>query len=171
MTTLITGGAKCGKSRLAEALLRDFRGEKIYIATMEPFGEEALAAIERHRRSRAGKGFRTLEKYTDLASLVLPESCGVLLECAANLCANEMFRNGTADDPVERVMNGFFALKSRAAELVIVTNDVGSDGIAYEAETAAYIRYLGEINRRTAALSDRVVECVYGIPVPLKGTL
>lgn len=171
MTTLVTGGAKCGKSRFAEALLQNFDGEKFYIATMEPFGEEARAAIARHRNSRAGKGFRTIERYTDLKSVVLPLGCGVLLECTANLCANEMFRGEAVSDPAEWVMEGFCMLKSRAAELVIVTNDVGSDGIAYEAETAKYIRYLGNINRRAAALADRVVECVYGIPVPLKGTL
>ena len=66
MTTLITGGAKCGKSRLAEKLLDRFDGNKFYVATMMPYGSEAHTAIERHRRLRAGKGFETIDKYTGL---------------------------------------------------------------------------------------------------------
>ncbi|MGN0576267.1 MAG: bifunctional adenosylcobinamide kinase/adenosylcobinamide-phosphate guanylyltransferase, partial [Ruminococcus sp.] len=50
--TLITGGAKCGKSKLAEKLLDSFQGNKIYIATMLPYGDEAEAAIKRHRKLR-----------------------------------------------------------------------------------------------------------------------
>ena len=57
------------------------------------------------------------------------------------------------------------------SELVIVTNQVGSDGIAYAEGTAAYIEQLGIINRDIAVLADCVIECVYGIPLALKGEL
>ena len=42
MTTLITGGSKCGKSRLAERVLSGFDGRKIYLATMQPYGSDDL---------------------------------------------------------------------------------------------------------------------------------
>lgn len=169
MMTLITGGAKCGKSHYAEKLFGNFSGRKFYIATMEPYGEEAHAAIERHRKIRAGKGFETIEKYTDIEEISLPAGCGILLECTANLCANEMFRDGKITDPADKIIRGYEFLKSISELLVIVTNDVGSNGISYDNGTAEYIRTLGEINRRTAELSDNVIECVYGIPLPLKG--
>lgn len=54
---------------------------------------------------------------------------------------------------------------------VIVTNQVGSDGIDYDEGTAEYIRTLGDINRYIAEFADNVVECVYGIPILLKGEL
>lgn len=190
MMTLVTGGAKCGKSHYAEQLLESFAGKKYYIATMEPYGEEAMAAITRHRKLRAGKEFETIERYTDIeglaapedeeglagrsnpdcayAELWLPRGCGILLECTANLCANEMFRDGQICDPTEKILRGFRRLKDISAELVIVTNEVGSDGISYEEGTAEYIRVLGTINRLTAQMADRVVECVYGIPVVRK---
>ena len=63
MTVLVTGGSKCGKSHFAESLFNDLEGEKIYIATMQHYGEEAFAAIERHRKMRSGKGFETIEQY------------------------------------------------------------------------------------------------------------
>ena len=169
--TLITGGAKCGKSILAEKLLDKFGKKKYYIATMQPFGEEAFAAIDRHRKIRAGKGFETIEKYTGLHEIRLPENCAVLLECMANLCANEMFSDSRISDPEERILKGIGHLCTLAEEIVIVTNNVGSDGVDYGAETNSYIRALGRINTRLAETADCVVECVYGIPVVLKGRL
>ena len=171
MTVLITGGSKCGKSSLAEKLLETCTKNKYYIATMKPYGGEALEAIERHRRLRAGKGFETLEKYTGLYELRLPEGCFVLLECMANLCANEMFTQSGFTDPTDNIMRGIGYLKSRAERLVIVTNSVGSDGVSYSPGTNAYIKALGELNALTAEISDTVIECVYGIPVILKGRL
>ena len=41
---------------------------------------------------RAGKGFETIERYTELDELLIPKDCVVLLECMSNLVANEMFR-------------------------------------------------------------------------------
>ena len=171
MTTLITGGSKCGKSRLAEQLLDSFTDKKYYIATMRPFGEEAFAAIERHRKIRAGKGFETIEKYTDLHEINVPEKSVVLLECMANLCANEMFRNEEICDPTEEIMRGIKHLQSCAETLVIVTNNIGSDGIDYGEKTNKYIEVMGRLNALISAISENVVECVYGVPVILKGSL
>ncbi len=170
MTTLITGGSKCGKSRLAEKLL-DNCENKIYIATMRPFGEEAVAAIERHRKIRAGKSFMTIEKYTEIHEINLPENSAVLLECMANLCANEMFRNDEICDPTEQIIRGIRHLQSGAEMLVIVTNNVGSDGIDYGEGTNRYIEIMGKVNALVSAISDNVVECVYGVSVILKGRL
>ena len=171
MTTLITGGSKCGKSRLAESLLDNCTGRKIYIATMKPFGEEAFAAIDRHRKMRAGKGFETIEKYTGLHEIVLPEKCHILLECIGNLCANEMFDNEVISDPTERIIAGIRHLRKYAETLFIITNNVGSDGIDYGAGTNKYIETMGRINTLIAEMSDNVAECVYGIPVVLKGRI
>ncbi|MDE6764069.1 MAG: bifunctional adenosylcobinamide kinase/adenosylcobinamide-phosphate guanylyltransferase [Oscillospiraceae bacterium] len=171
MMTLVTGGAKCGKSHYAEKMFENYSGRKFYIATMQPYGDEALSAIERHRKIRAGKGFETIEKYTDIEETNLPKNCGILLECTANLCANEMFRNGEIYDPTEKIILGFEHLKSCSEMLVIVTNEVGSDGISYEKSTAEYIKIMGKINAKAAETSDNVIECVYGIPVALKGRI
>lgn len=171
MTVLVTGGSKCGKSHFAEKLFDGFEGRKFYIATMQPYGEEAFTAIERHRKLRSGKDFETIEKYTDIKEISVPKNCGILLECTANLCANEMFKDENIADPTDKVLQGFRHLQSRVKLLVIVTNEVGNDGVDYEKGTAKYIETMGEINRRAAELADKVVECVYGIPVPLKGEL
>lgn len=172
MMILVSGGSKCGKSGYAESLFADYHKRKIYLATMHPFGDEAREAIERHKKMRLGKGFSTIEKYTDIDSLEIPDGSGVLLEDMGNLLANEMFSEGNTDrNYTEKILRGIEKI-SRSAELfVIVTNSVFSDGITYPNETALYIKNLSEINRRIAENADRVFECVYGIPILRKGTL
>ena len=171
MTVLVTGGSKSGKSAFSEHLLDSFSGEKYYIATMLPFGEEAFAAISRHQRMRKGKGFQTIDCYSCLSTLTLMRDCGVLLECMGNLCANEMFCDDGIHDPVQPILDGISHIQTFSKLLVIVTNEVGADGIHYSAETMDYIRSLAEINRRIAEASDVVVECCAGIPHVLKGDL
>lgn len=169
MLTVITGGSKCGKSSIAEDILSRSACRKIYIATMEPYCEEAHTAIERHRQMRLGKGFETVEKYTDIHEIDIPESCGVLLECACNLMANEMFSAGE-NEPVSKIIKGIEKLEERASELIIVTNSVGEDGIDYSNETMDYIKNMGILNCALSKRADRVIEAVYGIPVMLKGS-
>ena len=171
MMTLVIGGSKCGKSSFAESLFSEFSGEKFYIATMIPLGEEAHTAIENHRRIRMGKGFETVEKYTDIEEILLPENCGIMLECMGNLCANEMFRGEKISDPTEKIMRGITRLKNLSSRLVIVSNDVSCDGMIYKKETAQYIEILSGINRKIAEISDNVVECVFGIPIARKGAI
>lgn len=170
MLTVITGGSKCGKSSIAEEILSRKSGKKIYIATMEPYCEEAHAAIERHRKMRFGKGFETVEKYTDIHKIDIPDRCGVLLECACNLMANEMFSAGEKE-PVTKIIKGIDKLTKRASEVIVVTNSVGEDGIEYPAETMDYIKNMGLLNCALSERADRVIEAVYGIPVMLKGSL
>jgi len=63
------------------------------------------------------------------------------------------------------------ALRAQCAHLIVVTNDVGSDGGGYDELTERYIETLGRVNRRLAAEADTVCELVCGIPLPLKGAL
>lgn len=168
MMILLTGGSACGKSSYAEKLCVEMEGPRYYIAAMQPFGEGGAEKIARHRAMRAGKGFQTVERYTDLAGLVLPERGCALLECICNLTANEMFdATGAMRDPCEAVLTGVDALRRQCENLVVVTNDVGSDNKDYDPGTRAYIRALGRINAILAQQADEVYELVCGIPLRL----
>ncbi len=171
MMTYVIGGSKCGKSTYAEKILDSFTGKKYYVATMIPYGDEAYAAIECHRKMRRNRGFETIEKYTDIDEISLPENSVVLLECLGNLCANEMFRNEKVTDPTEKIVTGIERLKTHTRELVVVTNSVSDDGIIYPSETMEYMRVMNVINRRLSEKADNVIECVFGIQFPLKGEL
>ncbi|WP_322169262.1 bifunctional adenosylcobinamide kinase/adenosylcobinamide-phosphate guanylyltransferase [Acutalibacter caecimuris] len=167
---LLTGGSKSGKSALAEALAVDFGPPLYYIATMQPFGAEAHAAIARHRAQRAGKGFTTCQQPTDLQDLRLPPGCAALVEDLGNLLANETF-SARAQDPVGKICAGIAALRAQTGLLVLVGNQVDGDGIAYPPETQAYVRHMGTLACQLARQADRVIEAVCGLPLMLKGVL
>jgi adenosylcobinamide kinase/adenosylcobinamide-phosphate guanylyltransferase len=172
MIISITGGSGSGKSAFAEDLVVSQRDseERIYIATMFPFGEESQLKIRRHRQMRASKGFVTVECYTKLKEIKVQRKSCVLLECISNLTANELYwKEGAKEHTVTQVLEGIRSLKEQAKHVFIVTNEVFSDGLEYSKETMQYMRILGEINRRLAGESDVVIEVVYGIPIVLKG--
>lgn len=171
MFHLITGGSGSGKSAYAESRIVSLGpARRIYIATMYPFDEEGRQRIRRHRAMRAQKNFETVECYTGLERLKVPEGSCVLLECMSNLAANEMFQpQGAGAHTADRIMEGIRSLRAQCADLVVVTNEIFSDGIGYGEETRRYQQVLGEINRRLAQEADFVTEVVYGIPVAVKG--
>ncbi len=169
MIILVTGGSKCGKSCYAESLFEKSPEQKYYLATMMPFGNDAHIAIKRHRIMRADKGFLTVEQYTDIDRATIPAGSAVLLECIGNLLANEMFQENKIIECTEKIVADILRLYQKMSLLVIVTNQVGCDGIDYDAGTMAYIAALGKINQILAESADQVTECVFGIPITLKG--
>ena len=170
MMTVVTGGSGSGKSAFAEDKIVSFGpAKRIYIATMHPYDEESHKRVARHRKMRAGKGFETVECYTGLKNLDFPENAVVLLECMSNLAANEMFEEkGAGEKTVEAVLEGIKKLRSQVRHLVIVTNEIFSDGMVYDKETENYQRLLGRINAYLAEISDVCYEVVYGIPLRIK---
>ncbi|MDO4732099.1 MAG: bifunctional adenosylcobinamide kinase/adenosylcobinamide-phosphate guanylyltransferase [Bacillota bacterium] len=173
MIFLLTGGAACGKSSYAEQLALQLGSPRYYIAAMQPYGEEGELRIRRHRAMRAGKGFQTIERYTDLQGLKLPEKDGVvLLECLCNLTANEMFSPETeGNDCVERILSGVEQLAGQCRALILITNEIGGDGGGYPDRSGEYIEALGCINQALAQRADQVWELVCGIPIVHKGQL
>ncbi len=166
MIVLVTGGSGCGKSTWAEKLVARLDGRKVYIATMRVVDDECAARVRRHRAQRAGLGFETVERTRNVGAAKLPPDATALVECLPTLMANEMF----GGDP-DRVLPGIWRLADACRHLVVVTNDVFSDGVAYDTDTARYLRRLAEVNRAVAARADLVVEVVYAVPVILKGAL
>ncbi|MCD7954414.1 MAG: bifunctional adenosylcobinamide kinase/adenosylcobinamide-phosphate guanylyltransferase [Lachnospiraceae bacterium] len=174
---LITGGSGSGKSAYAESCVTAISSRRIYIATMIPCGEDGKRRVERHRNLRKEKKFETVECYTGLEQLDLKaiiqkmrlDDMVVLLECMSNLVANEMFEpDGAGKDTVAAVLRGIEALRHQVRHLVVVTNEVFSDGITYDEGTMRYLSCLGAVNREMAAQADAVTEVVYGIPVKVK---
>jgi adenosylcobinamide kinase/adenosylcobinamide-phosphate guanylyltransferase len=169
MLTLVSGGSASGKSEYAEGLATAVADRpRLYIATMQVYDAEGEARVARHRAMRAEKGFETLECPEDLLHAPIPAGCTALLECLSNLAANECFGEKGFPGVTERILAGIDRLCRLAGEVVIVTNEVFSDGIDYGETTEAYLSVLAALNRAAAARADRVVEVVCGIPVVWK---
>ena len=196
MMVLVVGGSGSGKSSYAEKVtvslaqesvkeitksentsLSDFKlniPKKYYLATMQVFDDEGRKKVDRHRKLRNGKGFFTIEQPVRISSALEKMEDGdrtVLLECISNLTANEMFsekKTMTEIQVTENVIRDIKMLKEQTNHLVVVSNNVFEDGITYDETTTKYIRAMGKINQKLAALADRVVEVVEGIPVIIK---
>lgn len=175
-------------------------GRLLYIATMYPYkwntteiDPETMQRIERHRAMRADKGFDTVECYRHVEHIVAKRQDVLLLECMSNLLANEMYLEQDSDDgglaetmsevekagvgmsetlsPVsKKIVQALVNLSTRVQELVIVTNDVFSDGgsLTYDESTREYVKNLAEINCALARVAETVTEVVCGIPVIVK---
>lgn len=169
MIALVYGGSGSGKSEFAENLLSASANGKsplLYIATMFPGDGEARARIERHRFNRAHKGFTTMEVYTGLGGATFPRGASILLECLGNLMANEMFSPAGAGRSAEQaVLDGLDRVAQQAERVIVVANDVFSDGAEYPPETEEYRRALATATAAIAGKSDVVVETVCGIPL------
>lgn len=171
MFYMISGGSGSGKSEFAEAIIEKLQKESqktslIYIATMKALDREAEEKINRHRKMRQNKGFITKECFGDLKNLLLPANSIVLLDCMSNLVANEMFQEERVKELVfQEILSGIEKLREQSKHLVVVTNEIFSDGIEYDEITQKYIENLGIINQRMAVQADVVAEVVCGIPI------
>ena len=185
MLYLVTGGSGSGKSEYAENLavhLRERLGSEVgglyYVATMSSHDRECDERIARHRLMRRDKGFSTIECYCDISRVRAGRKDVLLLECMSNLLANEMYlrsggikdRGDRAEEQLEEiVMKPLLELAKQAGELVVVTNEVFSDGVRYDPESEKYRALLGKMNAMLAAQAAAVTETVFTIPVIHKG--
>lgn len=88
-----------------------------------------------------------------------------LLEDFTNLYANEVY--GTSGHPHE-IVAPLLELTQQAGAVIIVANELYSDGIDYGPETDRFLRDLADLAAELSATADQVTEVVYGIPVQLK---
>lgn len=166
MFTLIIGGSASGKSEYAERHVLTLQGQRIYLATLEPWDEECLARIRKHQNARADRGFTTIECSHGLDTLTVPAGSNVLLDGLGNLVAGELYRQdgrGTA-----AILTGVNHLLEQSGHLTIVADEVFSGGQDYEGDTLRYLREMGRFHCDLAQRADRVVEIVCGVPNILK---
>ena len=189
MLHMVYGESASGKSSYAESFAMSLQGDGrlLYIATMYPYkwntteiDPETMQRIERHRAMRADKGFDTVECYRHVEHIVAKRQDVLLLECMSNLLANEMYLEPDANagsdmaetmSPVsKKIVQALINLSTRVQDVVIVTNDVFSDGgnLTYDESTREYVKNLAEINCALAQEAATVTEIVCGIPVIVK---
>ena len=176
MLALVTGGSGSGKSEFAENLCLSIHRKKgqipmVYVATMYPYDEEAYKKIGRHIELRKNKNFDTAECFTNLAGLNLKNpGTTVLLEDLSNLVSNEIWLEGGAGpDTDQAVQAGIEHILAQGADLVVVSNEISSDGMEYDPETAKFQKHIGMLNTWIAGKADFAAEIVYGIPLIHKG--
>jgi adenosyl cobinamide kinase/adenosyl cobinamide phosphate guanylyltransferase len=195
--TLVTGGARSGKSDYAERLARELGGDDVtFVATATADDAEMAARIARHRAARPA-GWHTVEARRDAAAAIRGATTHVvLLDCLTLLASNALLdaasaaagtpispadEAGTA--PSEHVIESdatargavraeaealVRAANERDTTLIVVTNEVGLGVVPATRLGRLYRDALGEANRIVAEAADQVVMMVSGIPWRLK---
>jgi adenosylcobinamide kinase/adenosylcobinamide-phosphate guanylyltransferase len=174
--TLVIGGARSGKSRYAEGLLRD-RPDVTYVATGYPGDADDAAWAERVRvhQERRPDSWGSIETIF-LAPLVSEPGAPLLVDCltlwltrtmdAHDCWTDEGWATGSAGlahatgELVE-------ALRTAARDVVLVTNEVGQGVIPADPGTRRFVDEMGALNAAVAEVADDVIWCVAGRTVRL----
>jgi adenosylcobinamide kinase/adenosylcobinamide-phosphate guanylyltransferase len=177
--TLILGGARSGKSALAEQIARESEASVTYIATAQALDEEMRARIQVHRTKRP-KDWRTFEIPRDIAKHWREERTRaqtVILDCLTLLVTNLVVAaSPDADHPdetaatklVQNETEDLLALiEETEAHWILVSNEVGLGLVPPYPLGRLYRDLLGFTNQRVASQAGEVYWMVAGIPVPI----
>lgn len=170
MRELILGGARSGKSRLAERLATDSGLAVTYIATSQALDGEMSSRIRQHRERRPTE-WALVEEPVELArvlrQLASPEHC-LLVDCLTLWLTNLLLLDDDARLQAERE-----ALLSCLTELpgriILVSNESGLGVVPMGELTRRYVDASGWLHQAIAERCQRVVFTVAGLPMLLKG--
>jgi len=165
MLQLILGGARSGKSRLAEKLASDSGLTVTYIATSQPLDGEMNERVALHRQRRP-EHWGLIEEPVELARVLrenaAPAQC-LLVDCLTLWLTNLLMLEAPNRLAAERDQL-LETLATLPGEIIFVSNETGLGVVP-----------LGELTRRyvdeaLAERCQRVVLTVAGLPLTLKGT-
>ncbi|KYH28155.1 MULTISPECIES: bifunctional adenosylcobinamide kinase/adenosylcobinamide-phosphate guanylyltransferase [Clostridium] len=178
MITLVTGGARSGKSTFAESLYGNDK-DVVYIATAKVIDDEMKERVKHHQNSRP-KQWRTYEGDYNLSKAIGNEK-KYLLDCVTILTSNIMYDMSKDEEKISFELQKliedkvFFEVKEltdkireKNYDIVIVTNEVGDSIVPSHPVSRAFRDIQGRVNQRIAAVADQVYLVCCGIPVKIK---
>lgn len=172
--TFITGGARSGKSVLAEKLAASAGLPVYYLATMDSCSNDAEQAerIKRHRRRRP-EHWTTIETGAELSAAVDNLPKGQPAICIVDCLSLHVSRLVFSGAPEEKILDSIDALIDTISKLgdlhvLCVSNEVGSSVVPENELGRAFRDVLGFANQCLAQAADNVYLTVSGLPVTLK---
>ena len=168
--TLITGGARSGKSTYALQLARGYQ-RKIFVATGQALDSEMAARIEFHRETRPSD-FETVEEPVEIVvelDKLKARADVVVLDCLT-LWMSNLMENCATDGPILEEADRLAQTLRRAAfASIVVTDEVGSGIVPTDHAASRRFRdLLGWTNQKIAAVADEVTLMVAGYPLKVK---
>jgi len=172
MKTLILGGVRSGKSRLAERLAGESKRPITYIATAKPGDEEMQIRIRMHQRQRPADWSlieESLALARTLATYDRPD--GLLLVDCLTLWLNNLLLLDDASRFQDEIWDLQDVLPTLRGEVVLVSNETGLGIVPTGKLSRRFCDESGWLHQALAKLCDRVIFTVAGLPHMLKGTL
>ena len=184
MRELILGGARSGKSRLAEkkALSYEALGMGVvYIATAEALDSEMASRMQHHQDSRP-QHWRTVEEPLQLARVLVeqaaPDRC-LIIDCLTLWLSALLFKGeggAQLEAGLPLTCERFWAerqalldaLPTVPGEIILVSNEIGSGVVPENRLARRFADEQGRLNQDIAALCERVTLSVAGLPLSLR---
>jgi adenosyl cobinamide kinase/adenosyl cobinamide phosphate guanylyltransferase len=173
--TVLLGGARSGKSRLALRLAESTGRSVTFIATAEALDAEMADRIARHRAERPD-AWSTCEEPRDLEGALRGVSGGttIIVDCLT-LWISNLVEDGRSDPEVlERARSAARLAQDRPGAVIAVTNEVGSGIVPMTALGRRFQDLLGEVNAAWVDVADRAGLMVAGrvlwLPQPMAGS-
>lgn len=179
MTYFISGGAKNGKSSLAQDISVALAngGKLYYVATMISTGAEDDERICRHIADRDGMGFETVACFRNIMDCLNTADCGgvFLVDSVTALIQNSLFpieKNYEMDlEAANRCADELVEFAKMVRHAVFVSDYIYSDAERYSESTEMYRKCLADIDCRLTKVCDTVIEVSAGQPIIHKGDL
>lgn len=170
MHELILGGARSGKSRLAERLAAESGLAVIYIATSQALDDEMSARIEQHRQRRPAH-WGLLEEPLELAGVLreqaAPDRC-LLVDCLTLWLSNLLLQDDQAR--LEAECDALLAcLAGLPGRVILVSNETGLGVVPLGELSRRYVDQAGWLHQALAERCQRVIFTLAGLPMLLKG--
>lgn len=185
MITLVTGGARSGKSRFAEQFASFGSTHGFYIATAQAFDQEMRERIALHQLQRDHESFHweTWEAPLQLTSCLETirfhiedneaiEQPVILIDCMTIWLSNWFMELDVENSGNEKLLEAIHTLllflQDYPYDVVIVSNEVGSGIVPMNRLGRMYRDEAGRLNQRIAELAHKVFLVTVGIPLELK---
>jgi adenosylcobinamide kinase/adenosylcobinamide-phosphate guanylyltransferase len=169
---LVLGGARSGKSSWALHYAEERYETFLFLATARSLDDEMAERIRLHKSSR-GPEWQLVEEPIEISE-ALKTRCGdvetVLIDCLTVWLSNVMFEMGM--ESIDFYREGLLTtLSVRERNIIVVSNELGM-GIVPENPIGRKFRDLsGQVNQNIAAMADKVVFLMAGLPMVLKDVL
>lgn len=168
--TLILGGVRSGKSRLAERLALESQLPVTYIATATSEDDEMRVRIAAHQARRPDH-WQVIEEPLQLATVLTQHANGercLLVDCLTLWLTNWLIHPEAERFDAERAAF-LAALPLVASKLILVSNETNMGIIPMGELSRRYCDEAGKLHQEVAKHCDRVILTVAGLPLMLKG--
>lgn len=170
MMQLILGGARSGKSRLAEQTAKDSGLAVIYIATAQAFDAEMQDRIHHHQAQRPGH-WTVIEEPLYLANCLieLDQPNQVILVDCLTLWMSNLLMHENPDLQMQQCQHLLDILPILESDVILVSNETGLGVIPMGEISRRFVDESGRLHQQLGQIADKVVFCVAGFPMILKG--
>ena len=170
MLQLILGGARSGKSRLAEQIAQKSQKTVIYIATAQANDAEMQQRIQHHQQQRPTE-WQLIEEQLYLAECLEKNDVAeqiILVDCLT-LWMSNLLMDPNPDLQMDQCRKLLAILPKLKSDIILVSNETGLGVVPMGEITRKFVDESGRLHQQLGQIAEKVVFCVAGFPMILKG--